>query len=281
MSLKQCPNCGNIINSKSGVCSECNAIVNDNTIQSDTIAVVKKQKRPNKNIGLIVACAVMFVVLSVIVIFLVVPTLADRNHMTYHADDEVESTRVRKASQKHTERYVAKKTSKTSKSTNEAAVVTEFLQVGNVSGNCDHDGGVYYYPSNMTDGDVKTCWALDIRESDNYDSEYGFGHIVFDVDCNHLEEIVVYNGYQKNDANFINNPRARHIVMYNADDMSAPIIDAQLKDAKGGQVVKAIGNSANRNISRIIMFFPGDFYYPGKKWNDLSISEIEFWGIGR
>lgn len=280
MSLMQCPNCGNMIDNKSGVCSKCDAIVNDNTIQSDSIAVGKKSMKPNKNIGLIIACAVLFVVLSVIVVFFVLPTLSDRNHKASNDDDEVETTSVRSVSQKHTERYIAKKTSETSKPTNEVAAVAEFLRVGNVRGNCDHDGEVYYYPSNMTDGDVKTCWALDIRESDNYNSDYGFGGIVFDVNCNSLAEIVVYNGYQKNDANFINNPRARHIVMYNADDMSQPILDAQLKDATGGQVVRAISNSANRNISRIVMFFPGDFYYPGKKWNDLSISEIEFWGVG-
>ena len=152
------------------------------------------------------------------------------------------------------------------------------LRVNGASGKCDSDHGVVYKASNLIDGNIRTCWALDIRDQANYKSQ-GFGPVRFSINCSQLDHIVVYNGYQKNDRNYWGNPRAKTIAMYNADNMSSPILDSSLEDTKDGQQVYAIDNSANRHISEILMYFPGDDYYYPAEWNDLSISEIEFYGV--
>ena len=155
---------------------------------------------------------------------------------------------------------------------------TVLLRANSASGNCDSDQGVVYKASNLIDGNIRTCWALDIRGKANYKPQ-GFGPVRFSINCSRLDYIVVYNGYQKNDRNYWGNPRAKTIAMYNADNMSSPILDSSLNDTKEGQQVYAIDNSANRHISEILMYFPGDdFFYPAE-WNDLSISEIKFYGV--
>lgn len=152
------------------------------------------------------------------------------------------------------------------------------LRANSASGKCDRDHNVVYKASNLIDGNIRTCWALDIRGKSNYKSQ-GFGPVKFSINCRRLDYIVVYNGYQKNDRTYWGNPRAKTIAMYNADDMSSPILDGSLDDTMEGQEVYAIDNSANRHITQILMYFPHhDYYYPAE-WNDLSISEIKFYGV--
>ena len=151
------------------------------------------------------------------------------------------------------------------------------LNVTKTKGKFDYDHEVKYITENLVDGKLKTCWALDVRNKEYYKTK-GFGPVHFYVDCKRLDYIVLYNGYQKNDKTFWGNPRAKYIAMYNAENPSEPILESMLEDTKDGQKIHAIHNSCNLNISEIIMYFPGDFYYPAK-WNDLSISEIEFFGV--
>lgn len=171
--------------------------------------------------------------------------------------------------------YTTYTTDKTDK--DEDTAIVERLYPNSVSGNCDHDNNKYYYASHLIDGDVRSCWALDLRPTNNY-YNHGFAKIVFNIPCKRLDHIVLYNGYQKNTQNYYDNNRAKHIVMYNADDMSQPILDQYINDTMSAQTLNAIDNSANRDITTILMTFPDDFYYKGNKWNDFCISEIQFYG---
>lgn len=141
--------------------------------------------------------------------------------------------------------------------------------------------GYSYYPSNLCDGNTATAWAVDLDEA-IYDDDRLFGP-VFSVRCKNLSHIIIRNGYCKNDDSFRNNTRAAKIVFYNPDCYDRCILfDGSLRDTSAPQKLEISSNiEGNSNIKRIGM----DFYtqnnagfYKGAKWNDLCISEVEFWG---
>jgi len=160
------------------------------------------------------------------------------------------------------------------------------LNVTNVeySQNLEEEAGNTYVPANMLDGKASTAWAVNLDKA-NYDSDKLYGP-VFYVECKKLSHIVIRNGYAKDENTFKNNARALHIIFCNAemvgdeDEATSYLYDGMLEDTYDAyQILEIASNtSGNHNINKIQMIFPKDGIRYGAKWNDLCISEIEFYG---
>lgn len=154
----------------------------------------------------------------------------------------------------------------------------------------------YYLPSskvakytadNLIDGNIKTAWAVNL-DSPIYDCDALFGPILT-VNCNTISEVVIVNGYGKDEASFFNNTRAAWITIYREDYMveefpneSDIIYRGKLKDTVEPQSLVVSPNFDNsKPTSKIGLIFStknSDGYYFGRKWNDLCISEFKVYG---
>ena len=154
----------------------------------------------------------------------------------------------------------------------------------------------YYLPSskvakytadNLIDDNIKTAWAVNL-DSPIYDCDALFGPI-FTVNCNTVSEVVIVNGYGKDEASFFNNTRAAWITIYREDYMveelpneSDIIYRGKLKDTVEPQSLIVSPNFDNsKPTSKIGLIFStqnSDGYYFGQKWNDLCISEFKVYG---
>jgi len=136
--------------------------------------------------------------------------------------------------------------------------------------------GNTYEPSNMCDGNPSTAWAVGLYDFNPYtDSFWG---PIFTVKCKKLSHIIIRNGYCKNNNSYKNNARTTGISFLNFEDHSV-LYEGLLKDTPKPQRLDISSDSQGSNdIEQVgISFFDYDFI-PGAKWNDLCISEVEFWG---
>jgi hypothetical protein len=138
-------------------------------------------------------------------------------------------------------------------------------------------GGNTYGPWNMLDGNIATAWAVNL-DSAIYDSDRLYGPY-FEVPCKKLSHIVIRNGYAKSASAYSNNSRASHIFFEVETNDGLEGFGAKLKDTPDPQRLDApLNESWNNNITTIQMGFPCGSFIKGAKWNDLCITEIEFWG---
>ncbi len=147
--------------------------------------------------------------------------------------------------------------------------------------------GNTYYAKNLVDGNPNTAWAMTLKES-VYECDALYGPtITFTLKCKRLSHIVIRNGYGKSATAYKNNSRVRHIYVQPQTDLTyglegeGYIIDAELKDTSAPQTIYAQNNKYNNNFREVQLIFPTESdggFYRGAKWNDLCISEIEFWG---
>ena len=162
----------------------------------------------------------------------------------------------------------------------------EKLPIENVEylNNVDDQGGNTYVPSNMLDGDLATAWAVNLDNA-SFDSDKLYGP-VFTLNCSKLSHIIIRNGYAKSLDTYRNNARALHIIfckvgsVNNEDEATSYLYDGMLEDTYDTYQILEIASNAsgNHNINKIQMIFPKDGIRHGAKWNDLCISEIEFYG---
>lgn len=151
--------------------------------------------------------------------------------------------------------------------------------------------GNTYEASHMCDGKPSTTWAVTLTDKygdENPQLEWEWINMgcwlegpVFYVKCKKLSHIILYNGYCKNQASFKNNSRAAYISFYNCDLDGPPfgssLFSGDLKDTmKPQRLDVSLNEETNHDIKKIQMVFT-DFYH-GEKWDDLCISEVEFWG---
>lgn len=96
------------------------------------------------------------------------------------------------------------------------------------------------------------------------------------------------NGYCKDADAFKNNARAAKVVFYNyvedaEGDDERILYDGSLKDKPMPQRLEIpLDLDNNNDIKQIGMNFNTQLnggFYAGAKWNDLCISEVEFWGF--
>lgn len=159
------------------------------------------------------------------------------------------------------------------------------LTVANVEywDNVKDQGGNTYGPNNMLDGNPATAWAVNLEKA-SYDCDKLYGP-TFTLRCKKLSHIVINNGYAKSDEAYKNNARASHIIFCNADNVSdedeqaSYLFEGILKDTPDKQTLNIDPNlSCNNDIKKIQLIIPIDGLRHGTKWNDLCVSEIEFWG---
>ena len=149
--------------------------------------------------------------------------------------------------------------------------------------------GTTYYASNLVDGNPNTAWAVNLS-GDIYDCDALYGPcFTFSVKCKKLAYIVVRNGYGKNDSAYKNNARATTIRIEaipehfdeESDEFFTTIVDGKLKDVPTPQTIYALDNKYNKNFRGVQLVFDtpdNGGIYSGSKWNNLFLSEIEFWG---
>jgi len=146
--------------------------------------------------------------------------------------------------------------------------------------------GNNYEAKNLCDGDSTTAWAINLDNA-IYDDDMLYGPM-FTVSCKKLSHIIMRNGYCKNADSFKNNTRAAKVVFYSyVEDVEGDderiLYDGSLRDKPTPQRLEIpLDKEGNENIKQIGMIFNTQFnggYYAGEKWNDLCVSEVEFWGF--
>lgn len=167
--------------------------------------------------------------------------------------------------------------------------VPQKLKVASVSTikNIPSEAGNTYVAMNLIDGDPATCWAVKADDPDNMDLSGIAGPTFRFSRPVKLSHIVIRNGYAKNKQRFMENSRPSAYHIYNTDyphpsdsEMATEFLyDGDVTDTPAPQILKIDPNleSNNKITSISFAFWPVDIIH-GSKWDDLSISEIEFWG---
>lgn len=144
--------------------------------------------------------------------------------------------------------------------------------------------GNTYEPSNMVDGNLATAWAISLDQV-NYKNGKIYGP-TFTIDCMKLSHVVIRNGYCKNESSYMNNTRALKVILCNAgnvddeDETASYLYEGTLEDTSEEQVLHINSDlPCNQNIQKVQLIFPSDGLRRGNKWDDLCVTEIEFWGI--
>lgn len=144
--------------------------------------------------------------------------------------------------------------------------------------------GNTYEPSNMVDGNLATAWAISLDQV-NYKNGKIYGP-TFTIDCMKLSHVVIRNGYCKNESSYMNNTRALKVILCNAgnvddeDETASYLYEGTLEDTSEEQVLHINSDlPCNQSIQKVQLIFPSDGLRRGNKWDDLCVTEIEFWGI--
>lgn len=152
----------------------------------------------------------------------------------------------------------------------------------------DPIGSNTYYASNLIDGNLSTCWSVNL-DSYGYADSPVWGPNIEIEPVKYIDYIVLYNGYGKDNKAYYNNTRASWIQIYRpvAPDTGYPedteiLYEGPLTDTMEPQKLKINPNfDFTDPVTHIVLKFSdkesGKYYY-GTKYNDLSISEIEIWG---
>ena len=146
-------------------------------------------------------------------------------------------------------------------------------------------GGNTYGPWNMLDGNIATAWAVSLNDKRIYGGDgdcgpYWIWGPVFEVPCKKLSHIIIRNGYGKSASSYIYNSRASFINFEIEGNGNLGGFNANLKDDPAPQRFNApLKEEWNNNIVTIQISFDSQRgIIRGSKWNDLCITEIEFWG---
>lgn len=260
MALITCPNCGKQVSDKAAKCPHCGWILTTQPAQtevktpkSETTTPTKKHHKKWPIFVIISLClAIVFAALWFFVY----------NHAS-KSSQEIEE---------ESEQIIGDP--KLLKVTNNEYDYSLAPQAGNT-----------YEASNLCDGNRATAWAINLDNA-IYDCDMLFGP-TFSIKCKELSYIIVHNGYCKNEDSFKNNTRAARIVVYSYNERALNgdehvLFDGYLSDNSKPQRLEMSPDKERKDSTKHIgiKFYPesdGGFY-AGAKWNDLCISEIEFWG---
>lgn len=158
---------------------------------------------------------------------------------------------------------------------------SNFKSNNNTLGN---QAGNSYHPRNLADGSSKTCWAINLHDA-NYIGSRLWGPEM-DINAESIDHIVIRNGYHKSKDIFNKNTRAASILIYRVNGNKHNLSDSDiiyegpLKDVMSPQTLKVYPGFDNTRPTKSIgiAFSNNDFYW-GNKYDDLTISELEFYGI--
>ena len=138
--------------------------------------------------------------------------------------------------------------------------------------------GYTYEASHLVDGDPSTIWAIDLDE--DLGDYYGPS---FRIESGRLAYIIIRNGYGRSTTSFRNNTRAAEVTVCDegVGEGGYDITTVRLQDTNDPQKI-VIPASYTDNVEYVKLSFgnpaDGSKFYRGAKWNDLCISEVEFWG---
>lgn len=158
-----------------------------------------------------------------------------------------------------------------------------------------------YINFNVLDSNLNTAVAININSRSDEETKNPFFRVILKE--NYLfDKVIFYNGLQKSDTLYNHNSRAKEIAI--------KLIDLSYEKAIGGTYNKVIydeeGKEVRVNIVSTLIFetnlelsdtkekqlfefseVKGNYWivevlstYPGSKYNDICISEIEFWDKG-
>lgn len=132
--------------------------------------------------------------------------------------------------------------------------------------------GNTYVASNAHDFDLRTAWVEGVKG-------YGIGEFIefyFRPFGPRVTEIYIFNGYFKSIEAWENNSRVKRLKFYVG---KKPYAILELEDCLGVQVFSVEPlQSVDKNLSLVLRFEILEVY-PGKKWDDVAISEINFDGL--
>ena len=124
-----------------------------------------------------------------------------------------------------------------------------------------------YGADNIHDSDIRTAW-VEGKE------DYGIGEsISLRSTGAHIEQISIWNGYQKSPELYLQNSRPKSLKLYINDQ---PMYLLALEDSRAVQYFTIEGTKTIDGPRRLR--FEIVEVYPGSKWKDTAISEINFDG---
>lgn len=123
-----------------------------------------------------------------------------------------------------------------------------------------------YNPSNLLDNNISTAWATHFTGNGNES-------LTFTLKAKKLNKIAIMNGYRKNGDSYWNNSRAKLIEIQIDGNLAW---DGELSDDNNNAQIIQLDESYSNVENITIIFYT---VYEGKKWNDLCLSEIKFYGI--
>ena len=164
------------------------------------------------------------------------------------------------------------------------------LKVSSISdgpeGHLNSQSGNTYGASNLFDGKPSTGWAVTLSKTGYAYQPYLYGP-EFTVNGSNVKRIVLRNGYHKDRNSYKKNTRASWIRIARASGGANPspadiLWEGPLSDSMTEETLNVSPQfDQSRPIGRVALIFSSkddDRYYHGSKWDDLVVSELEFWG---
>ena len=150
---------------------------------------------------------------------------------------------------------------------------------GGMSAMVEPQYGNDYLPQYLFNGNNAKCWSIYPSEADYAGATSTT--VYASLDGNQLEEVQVYNGYQKNADIYRKNSRPKRIYIALVDGGSGNetvIYNGHLQDSMGAQTVaRNLGMDIGAGDQVKIEIFPNEVYY-GSKYEDLCLSGVVFKG---
>ena len=252
MALIRCKECGHEVSDKATVCPKC----------GNKITIVEKKK--NSTTKILIAVVLLALLVCGAFFFL-------------NKEDEANAAKgmVNETVSSEAESFDRNK-----------ATLLKVVKV-EYDNSLEAQGNNTYEARNLCDGDSTTAWAVNLDKEGIYDCDQLYGPI-FHLNCKKLSHIIIRNGYGKSADAFKNNTRAAKVRFLSlVDDEDGDdervLFDGSLRDKSTPQRLEIpLDLEGNSNIKQIRMNFNTQLnggYYAGTKWNDLCISEVEFWGF--
>lgn len=144
----------------------------------------------------------------------------------------------------------------------------------------DPQNGNSYAASNLFDGNPSTPWVIGAKKFEKFEKETE-GHFprmvgIKTIQQYPIERLVITNGYARNNESWRNNARAKNITIMGCTEdskLADELYSGTLSDTSEPQTV-ILRKTGRYDYYNLII----EDYYPGKKCDDICISEIEVFG---
>lgn len=144
----------------------------------------------------------------------------------------------------------------------------------------DPQNGNSYAASNLFDGNPSTPWVIGAKKFEKFEKETE-GHFprmvgIKTIQQYPIEDLVITNGYAKNNESWRNNARAKNITIMGCTEgsnLADNLYSGTLSDTAEPQTI-TLRKTGQYDYYNLII----EDHYPGEKWDDVCISEIEVFG---